>query len=85
MFGNKSKEMKKYRTNINELAINELKNEEIIGLYLIGDLSYKETKDALGLTIKEMNELIESFANLFSLHVLRDDKDVEINGRNEWK
>jgi len=79
MFGYQSVEMKKFRANTSELDLHLLRNKEIIGLFMIGQISISELKEVLDMSDKETNELIEGLSFQLSRNVLRDDDDLQVD------
>lgn len=79
MFGYVSKEMKKFKANTSELNLQELRNKEIVGLYMIGEISYKEMCEALLLSGDEGRDLIEGLSFQLSRNIVRDDDDLKVN------
>jgi hypothetical protein len=79
MFGYQSKEMKKFTSNAKELELSQLQNKEIIGLFMIGEISYKEMNQVLDLSEQEARDLIEGLSFQLSRNVLRDDRELQVD------
>lgn len=79
MFGYQSKEMKKFKGNTKELHLHELRNKEIVGLFLIGEISYKEMSEVLDLSEQDAKDLIEGLSFQLSRNVLRDDHKLQVD------
>ena len=65
------------KINIPSLSLEKLNNEELVGLYLIGHLSYKELQSALDLDDNQVIELINGIQLIISQLILRDDEDSQ--------
>lgn len=79
MFGYQSVEMKKFKANTSELDLHQLRNREIVGLFMIGQISISELKEALDLSDHETNELIEGLSFQLSRNIVRDDDDLQVD------
>lgn len=79
MLNYRSKEMHKFHANTQELNLSELRNKEIIGLFMIGEVSYYEMSEALDLSEQEARDLIEGLAHQLSKNVVRDDSDKSVD------
>lgn len=79
MFGYPSKEMKKFKSNTKELELTELRNAEIIGLFMIGEISYKQMSRVLGLSEQEARDLVEGLSFQLSRNVARNDDDIQVD------
>ena len=80
MFDYKSNEMnEKFKGNTERLDHDKLLNKEILGLYLIGEISYKEMYERLDLTEQQGRDFLEGLAFQLSKHVSRDDRNLNIS------
>lgn len=84
MFGYQSEEMLKWQKDIKGMKVEQLQNKEIVGLYMIGMISYNKMLRALGMTKEEGRELLEGLAYQLSRNVLRDDSQFKSN-IDVWK
>lgn len=79
MLNYRSKEIKKFKANTDELNLSELRNKEIIGLFMLGQISYYQMNEVLGLSEKEARELIEGLSFQLSQNVVRDDSETTVD------
>lgn len=78
MYGYQSKELLKLKTNVNDLDVSQMQNKEIVGLFLIGELSYKQMLEVLGLSDKEGRDLLHGLGDELGRSICRDDEDYQV-------
>jgi len=78
MFGYPSEEIKKLTVNLHELNFQKLRNKELVGLFLLGKLSYKDIKNELGLDDRGARDLIDGLAFQLSRNITRDDEEMQV-------
>lgn len=79
MLSYQSEEMMKWKGDFKGIKMDVLQNKEIVGLYMIGQISYKKMLRLLGLSSVEGRELLEGLSFQLSRNVLRDDSEFKIN------
>lgn len=84
MLGYQSEEMMKWQVDTKGIKVEHLQNKEIVGLYMIGMISYNKMLRELGMTKEEGRELLEGLAYQLSRNVLRDDSRFKSN-IDVWK
>ena len=82
MLGYPSKEIKKLKANTKELRLRKLMNQEIVGLYMIGEISYHQLLNVLDISKEEGQELLKGLSLTLSQNVLRDDSELNVD---VWK
>ncbi|WP_456276534.1 hypothetical protein [Bacillus sp. AK128] len=77
--GEPSHEIQKLISNMNDLDISRLRNHEIVCLYFLKQISYRQYKEALNITGGEGDNQLKEISRFFRDRFSRIDEDLQHN------